>query len=85
MLRTHSPVRALTMADRDQALEVCARDIRTNVFVAARILELIVEPFHIEGRRMFVSSIIGIALSTTASTPDYLLRNLLDFRLRMAE
>lgn len=38
MLRTHSPVRALTTADRDQALEVCARDIRTNVFVAARIL-----------------------------------------------
>ena len=27
------------MADREQALEVCARDPRTNVFVAARILE----------------------------------------------
>jgi predicted GNAT family acetyltransferase len=27
------------MADRDQALEVCARDARTNVFVAARILD----------------------------------------------
>ena len=39
MLRTQSPVRALTAADRDQALEVCARDTRTNVFVAARILE----------------------------------------------
>jgi predicted GNAT family acetyltransferase len=39
VLRTHSPVRALTTADRDQALEVCARDTRTNVFVAARILE----------------------------------------------
>jgi predicted GNAT family acetyltransferase len=39
VLRTHSPVRALTMADRDQALEFCARDIRTNVFVAARILD----------------------------------------------
>ena len=39
MLRTQSPVRALTTADRDQALEVCARDTRTNVFVAARILE----------------------------------------------
>ncbi len=39
MLRTESPVRALTTADRDQALEVCARDTRTNVFVAARILE----------------------------------------------
>ena len=39
MLRTHSRVRALTTADRDQALEVCARDTRTNVFVAARILD----------------------------------------------
>jgi len=39
VLRTHSPVRALTTADRDQALEVCARDTRTNVFVAARILD----------------------------------------------
>jgi predicted GNAT family acetyltransferase len=39
VLRTHSGVRALTNADRDQALEVCARDIRTNVFVAARILD----------------------------------------------
>jgi len=39
VLRTQSPVRALTPADRDQALEVCARDTRTNVFVAARILE----------------------------------------------
>ncbi len=39
MLRTQSPIRALTTADRDQALEVCARDTRTNVFVAARILE----------------------------------------------
>jgi len=39
VLGTKSPVRALTTADRDQALEVCARDTRTNVFVAARILE----------------------------------------------
>ena len=39
MLRTQSPVRALTVADRDGALEVCARDAAANVFVAARILE----------------------------------------------
>ncbi|HYO19609.1 MAG TPA: GNAT family N-acetyltransferase [Dermatophilaceae bacterium] len=39
MLRTKSAVRVLTSADHDQALEVCARDSRTNVFVAARILE----------------------------------------------
>jgi predicted GNAT family acetyltransferase len=39
VLRTRGSVRALTTADRDQALEVCARDARTNVFVAARILD----------------------------------------------
>jgi len=39
VLRTQSRIRALTSADRDEALEVCARDARTNVFVAARILE----------------------------------------------
>lgn len=39
MLRTQTPVRALTVSDRDEALEVCARDAATNVFVAARILE----------------------------------------------
>lgn len=39
MLRTHSPVRALTTADRDEAMAVCAGDPATNVFVCARILE----------------------------------------------
>lgn len=39
MLRTKSPVRALTREDRDEALEVCARDIAANVFVAARLVE----------------------------------------------
>ena len=43
--------------------------------VAARILERIGEPFHIEGRRIFVSASIGIALSTAGSTPEDLLRN----------
>ena len=37
MLRTQSPVRALTAADRDEALELCARDAAANVFAAARI------------------------------------------------
>jgi predicted GNAT family acetyltransferase len=32
-------VRALTTADRDDALELCARDLPGNVFVAARVLE----------------------------------------------
>ncbi len=39
MLRTRSPVRPLTLADRDDALALCARDLPRSVFVAARILE----------------------------------------------
>jgi len=39
VLRTHSPVRALSAADRDEALELCARDPAANVFVASRIEE----------------------------------------------
>ena len=39
MLRTQSPVRALTTADRDEALQLCAQDPAANVFVAARIEE----------------------------------------------
>ncbi|MGD0799906.1 MAG: EAL domain-containing protein [Terracidiphilus sp.] len=43
--------------------------------VAARILERLGEPFHLEGRRMAVSASIGIALSSTGCTPEDLLRN----------
>ena len=43
--------------------------------VATRILERLSEPFHLEGRRMFVFASIGIALSSTGSTPEDLLRN----------
>ncbi len=39
MLRTKAPVRPLTREDRDEALELCARDVAANVFVAARIEE----------------------------------------------
>ena len=39
MLRTRSPVRPLSLADRDEALDVCSRDLPRGVFVAARILE----------------------------------------------
>ncbi len=39
MLRTRSPVQTLSSHDRDEALELCARDVAANVFVAARILE----------------------------------------------
>ena len=39
MLRTRSPVRPLSLAERDEALEVCARDLPRGVFVAARVLE----------------------------------------------
>ncbi len=39
MLRTGSPVRALAIGDRDEALELCARNPAANVFVASRIEE----------------------------------------------
>lgn len=39
MLRTRSPVRPLSLSDRDEALDVCARDLPRGVFVAARIVE----------------------------------------------
>lgn len=43
MLRTRSPIRPLQPADRAAALEVCACDIASNVFVASRILEGAIE------------------------------------------
>jgi diguanylate cyclase (GGDEF)-like protein/PAS domain S-box-containing protein len=43
--------------------------------VAARILERLSEPFHLEGRRMFVSASIGIALSHAGASPENLLSN----------
>jgi uncharacterized protein len=54
VLRTRNPVHALTAADRDDALEVCARDLPANVFVAARLLEgvLIAQPGTILGHRV---------------------------------
>lgn len=39
MLRTRSATRPLQPADREAALEVCARDIASNVFVASRLIE----------------------------------------------
>ncbi|NLJ53035.1 MAG: GNAT family N-acetyltransferase [Intrasporangiaceae bacterium] len=43
MLRTRSPIRPLQPADREAALEICARDIASNVFVASRILDGAIE------------------------------------------
>ena len=43
--------------------------------VAGRILERLSDPFHLEGRRMYVTASIGIALSGTGFTPEDLLRN----------
>ncbi len=43
--------------------------------VATRILERLGEPFHLEGRRMFVTASIGIALNCTGCSPEDLLRN----------
>ncbi len=39
VLRTQAPVRALTPADREEALALCARDPAANCFVAGRIEE----------------------------------------------
>lgn len=43
--------------------------------VAARILKRLGEPFHLDGRSMFVFASIGIALSSSGSTPEDLLSN----------
>ncbi len=43
--------------------------------VAERILERLTEPFQFEGRSMFVSASIGIALSSSGVTAEELLRN----------
>jgi diguanylate cyclase (GGDEF)-like protein/PAS domain S-box-containing protein len=43
--------------------------------IAGRILERLGEPFHLDGRRMFVSASIGIALSSTGNKPEELLNN----------
>jgi diguanylate cyclase (GGDEF)-like protein/PAS domain S-box-containing protein len=43
--------------------------------VAARVLERLGAPFQIEGRNMFVSASIGIALNSTGRNAEELLRN----------
>jgi len=43
--------------------------------VASRILERLTEPFQFEGRSMFVSASIGIAVSSSGDTAEELLRN----------
>jgi diguanylate cyclase (GGDEF)-like protein/PAS domain S-box-containing protein len=43
--------------------------------ISQRILERLSQPFFLEGRRMFVSASIGIALNSSGETPEDLLRN----------
>ena len=43
--------------------------------IAARILDRLADCYHFEGRSMFVSASIGIALSASAHTPEELLHN----------
>jgi predicted GNAT family acetyltransferase len=54
VLRTRNPVHALSPSDRDDALQVCARDLPANVFVAARLLEgvLMTQPGTVLGHRV---------------------------------
>ena len=50
----------------------CETDAST---IATRVLKRLGEPFHIDGRKIFVSASIGIALSSTGRTPEELLNN----------
>jgi len=43
--------------------------------VSTRILKRLGEPFYVDGRKIFVSASIGIALSSTGRTPEELLHN----------
>ncbi|MGA2848684.1 MAG: EAL domain-containing protein [Terracidiphilus sp.] len=43
--------------------------------ISARILERLGEAFYIDGRKMFISASIGIALSSTGDKPEELLHN----------
>jgi diguanylate cyclase (GGDEF)-like protein/PAS domain S-box-containing protein len=43
--------------------------------ISARLLERLGEPFYIDGRKIFVSASIGIALSSTGIKPEELLHN----------
>src|SRR5580698_2173763 len=43
--------------------------------ISARILERLGEPFYIDGRKIFISASIGIALSSTSDKPEELLHN----------
>jgi predicted GNAT family acetyltransferase len=54
VLRTRNPVHALTASERDAALELCARNLPANVFVAARLLEgvLTTQPGTVLGHRV---------------------------------
>jgi predicted GNAT family acetyltransferase len=54
VLRTRNPEHALSPSDRDGALELCARDLPANVFVAARILEgvLVSQPGTLLGHKV---------------------------------
>jgi predicted GNAT family acetyltransferase len=54
VLRTRNPVHALTASERDAALELCARNLPANVFVAARLLEgvLTTQPGTVLGHKV---------------------------------
>ncbi len=51
------------------------RDVVDGAMVAQRILDELESPFRLDGRQVFATVSIGIALSTSANTPEDLLRN----------
>jgi diguanylate cyclase (GGDEF)-like protein/PAS domain S-box-containing protein len=74
-LNGQPPVVARLGGDEFAILLYDVRDERDPIILAERIIEKLKAPFPIEGRQMFASVSIGIALSSSADTPEDLMRN----------
>jgi diguanylate cyclase (GGDEF)-like protein/PAS domain S-box-containing protein len=72
---TRIPVVARLGGDEFAILLDDVGDEADAAIVADSILEKLKAPFNLEGRQMFASASIGIALSSSGHTPEELLRN----------
>jgi diguanylate cyclase (GGDEF)-like protein/PAS domain S-box-containing protein len=70
-----APIIARLGGDEFAILLYDVRDETDAAKLSERILEKLQAPFHIEGRQMFASVSIGIALSSSGETPEDLMRN----------
>lgn len=70
-----SPTVARLGGDRFSVLIEGILDEGDAVRVAGRMLKCLNDPFHLEGRQVFATASIGIALSTSGTTSEDLLRN----------